>query len=158
MLKCYATTSKSQPAANWLFSLNIGPNFHNMNGAGTPSANATKPNTLFPHPKSSALYMAGANSGNPNPAKLRRTVAAAIALAAYRVYESTRYVWMHWNPMMTPAQKMAAPMFGMIQWTWACALQPYQNRPMGTSSEAGTIRGVRNSGLPTPALRFFRRR
>lgn len=59
--------------------------------------------------------MAGANSGKPNPARLRSTVAAAMALAAYRVYESTRYVWMHWKPMMTPPQNSAAPMLGLSQ-------------------------------------------
>lgn len=34
------------------------------------------------------LYMAGANKGNPNPARERKVVIAATALAAYLVYES----------------------------------------------------------------------
>jgi hypothetical protein len=106
-----------QPAANLLLSRSVSPNFHNMNGAGIPRASATNPKRLFPHPKSRAPYIAGANKGNPNPASDRNTVAAAIALAAYLVYESTRYVWMHWKPMIVPAQKMQAPMLGIIQCT-----------------------------------------
>jgi hypothetical protein len=106
-----------QPAANLLLSRSVSPNLQSMKGAGTPKANAINPRRLFPHPKSSALYIAGAKRGNPNPASDRSTVAAAIALAAYLVYESTRYVWMHWKPIMTPAQKITAPILGIIQCT-----------------------------------------
>lgn len=57
--------------------------------------------------------------------------------------------------MMTPAAKIAAPMLGKIQWVCAFAVQPYQNRPMGTSKAPGIMSGTRNSGFPTPLFRFF---
>lgn len=89
------TASRAYPAANLLEFLSFSPNFHKMKGAGTPSPIAMKPSTLLPHPNPSASFIAGANSGNPKPAKLLNTVAAAMALAAYRVYESISYVLMH---------------------------------------------------------------
>ena len=66
-----------------LLALNLSPNFHRMNGAGNPSPTAINPNTELPHPYPNALYIAGANSGNPKPASDLNTVVDATALAAY---------------------------------------------------------------------------
>lgn len=48
------------------------------------------------------LTMAGANNGNPNPAKARKHATAARAEAAYSVKVSMIYVWTHWNAKMIP--------------------------------------------------------
>lgn len=50
--------------------------------------NATKPNRDEAHLGPSPSYMYVANSGNPAPARLRKTVVAASAEAATNKYES----------------------------------------------------------------------
>lgn len=77
--------SDAYPAANWLTLRSFSPYTQSNNGAGTPIPNEINPSKLLPHPKSKPLYMAGAKSGNKNPAKLLNTVVAAMPLAAYRV-------------------------------------------------------------------------
>ena len=72
------------------------PYFQNSHGAGQPNRIATPANTVFalPHPK--LAYIAGANSGNPKPAKERKAETAASADAAYSVNVSITYAWMDW--------------------------------------------------------------
>ena len=67
---------------------NLAPYFQKKIGDGTPMAIATKASTELPQPYPRLSYRVGAKSGKANPAKLRRKVIAATALAAYFVYAS----------------------------------------------------------------------
>ncbi len=90
-------------AENLLLARNFSPYNHSKIGLGQPIAIAMAASKLPPAPYPSSLYMVGANSGNPNPAKLRSTVVAPTALAAKRLYESTMYPCTHWKLIIVPA-------------------------------------------------------
>ena len=80
--------------------------------AGHPKVMATAARILFPFPYPKSLYMTGANSGNPNPARERRHDTAASADAAWRVKLSTTYVWMAWKLRIIPEPTHAMPWSG----------------------------------------------
>jgi hypothetical protein len=70
------------------------PGIRNPVGIGAIT-NATKPKTLLPQPRPTLSYSFSANSGKVAPERLRNTVLAVVALAAWIVNALTRYVWMH---------------------------------------------------------------
>ncbi|QBZ56882.1 hypothetical protein PoMZ_01800 [Pyricularia oryzae] len=90
---------------------------------GTGSiASAINARSEFPHPNPSAAYMAGPASGSTAPATDLMTVFAAIALAAYMLNESMRYLDMNKRMFAMPITPI--PMMGAIQWTLYSAVQP----------------------------------
>jgi hypothetical protein len=119
---------KAHASAYRLAARILAPYFHSTNGAGHPITSAKPASSVSPHPYPSALYIAGANSGKPNPARLRRQDTAARALAACSVKASMTYVWMPWKLRMMPAPTRAMP----------CArVSARKYRPYGATHDVG---------------------
>jgi hypothetical protein len=55
-----------------------------------------------------------------------------------------------YKQVIIPKPKIPVPMIGKIQWVFAAAVHPYQNRPMGTKSDPRIRAGIRISGFATP--------
>jgi len=64
---------------------------------------ATAPRTLIPGPTPMALNIGRAASGSPHAIKLLKNVFAAVALAAYSPYVSTKKLMHCWKMLLKPA-------------------------------------------------------
>lgn len=73
-------------------SLNLSPYLKNSHGTGM-NVSAKNARTEFPHPRPSASYIGWPANGRTAPTTERRIVFAASAEAEYRVYVSTRYMF-----------------------------------------------------------------
>lgn len=116
------------------------------------------PSRELPHPSPSARYMGIPARGRKAPPRLRTTLLAAIALAAYVSYASIKYTWLGicasiskgasskqnaccWavqaqkgcltNVNMVPKPTSDVARIGIIQCTFRSIVQPYTKSPMG---------------------------
>lgn len=96
-----------------LLALILSPYLMNKNGIGT-RANDTNANKLLPHPSPKAAYIFWLLSGTNAAIKLRRTVFAAMALAACVVNTSIKYVLAGMNVMSSPKPMMPVPNSGTM--------------------------------------------
>lgn len=62
---------------------------------------AMRARSEFPQPRPNLSYRPDTKSGNPKPAKDRKTVAAANALAAHCVYVSMMYACVHYQMLIS---------------------------------------------------------
>ena len=83
--------------------------------ADSTDANVISSSKVFPHPCPRALYIFGPANESKAPLRLLSTVFAAVALTAYGVNASTKYVVIGMKDVITPIPKSTWPSKGMIQ-------------------------------------------
>jgi hypothetical protein len=139
---------------------------------------AMKPKIEFPHPSPNRSYMGCPARGRTAPTIDCRTLVAAIADAAYLVYESTRYIVITsynslanesrnnvellkicWGVLrereltkagIIPMPNSEVPIMGTIQCVFVSTDQPYQKNAIAMRGHVNINGGNRNSGCETP--------
>jgi len=109
----YSSIQYHKSILNLSFVLILSPNLIKATTNGK-HANTSPANNVLPQPCPSAAYIFGPASGNNAPPRLRNTVFAAFALAAYSVNASTRYALTGRKLVITPAPIATCPRMGII--------------------------------------------
>lgn len=122
------------------------------NGIPITMLNPAKNEKVPPSPI--AWIICGVKSGMENASSERATATDAKAKVGSRNASMT-YSCSGNRMDIIPNPKIAAPIIGIIQWTWAWADHPNQRSPIGTNTEPISMPGMRNSGSCRPLFRFM---
>lgn len=125
----------------------VSPKNQNTMGMGTPIASVSRAKMVFPTPSPNPLYRGGPNSGKLNSKSPLSSWPTEWALEAYSgPHESVTYGCMLKKPrtLPTPIRMMARS--GRDQCSRFSAVQPYNNKPVGTRMAVAMLGGMRHSG------------